>query len=177
MADTNHTNRENRPPDENEVAKEEISSEKLGEQETIGAPQATSEMEKEKGFFGDVAGNIGEGAKMVGEKGTELADLIVHKLKRGLSQAYEAGAKVVDELSQAAQEYAEKYKAESKMKKVNGEKDKLMIQLGQSIFRHHLAGGNFTEAFFNKEEIVEQFNQIEVLDKEIVETGKQLDKG
>ena len=143
MADTNHTNREDGPPDEKQVAKEKISSEEMGEQETIGAPEATSEIEREKGFFGEVAGNIGEGAKMVGEKGTELADLIVHKLKRGFSQAYEAGAKVVDELSQAAQEYTEKYKAESKIKKVQGEKDKLMTQLGQSIFRHHLAGGGF----------------------------------
>jgi hypothetical protein len=39
-----------------------------------------------------------------------------------------AGTKVVDELSQAAQEYAEKYKVESEIKKLKGEKDKRSIQ-------------------------------------------------
>jgi uncharacterized protein Yka (UPF0111/DUF47 family) len=121
--------------------------------------------------------NLGEDAKMVGEKATELTDFIVDKLKKGFSHAYGAGAKVVDELSQTAQEYAEKYKTESEIKKLEGEKDKLITLLGQSIFRHHLAGGRFAESFFNKKEMIDQFDQIERLDKEIIETGKQLDKG
>ena len=149
----------------------------MPEQKETETPQATAEIEKEKGLFGEAAENIGEGAKMVGEKATELADIIVDKLKKGLSQAYEAGAKVIDDLSQAAQEYAEKYKAESEIKKLKGEKDKLMTQLGQSILKHHLAGGKFAESFFNKKEIIDQFNQIETLDNKIIETGKQLDKG
>ncbi len=72
---------------------------------------------------------------------------------------------------------AEKYKAESEIKKLKAEKDKLMTQLGQSVLKHHLAGGRFTESFFNKKEIIDQFNQIEILDQKIVEAGKQLDKG
>ncbi|MBU3951300.1 MAG: hypothetical protein KKF12_06155 [Proteobacteria bacterium] len=143
--------------------------EEMPEQETIKTPQAAAEMEKEKDLVGEVAENIGENA-------TEIADTIVDKLKKGFSQAYGAGAKVVDDLSRATQGYVEKYKAESEIKKLEGEKDILITQLGQSVFKHHLAGGGFSESFFNKKEISDQFNEIELLDKKIVETGKQLDK-
>ena len=113
----------------------------------------------------------------VGEKATELTDLLVDKLKKGLSQAYETGAKVVDELSQAAQKYVEKYKTETEIRKLKDEKDELLARLGQSVSKHHLAGGEFSESFFVKKEIIDQFKQIEVLDEKIIETGRQLDKG
>jgi len=177
MSDIRDTDAKKEFPAGKKIAEDEISLQEMPEQEIMETPQATSEIEKEKGFLEEVAEDIGEGAKMVGEKANELADILVDKLKKGLSQAYEAGAKVVDEVSQSAQEYAEKYKAESEIKKLKGEKDKLMTNLGQSIFKHHLAGGGFAESFFNKKEISDQFNQIEMLDKNIIETGKQLDKG
>lgn len=176
MADTKKTNTKEKPSAGKEIAKDKISSQKMPEQETIETPRATAEIKKEKGFLGEVAEDIGEGAKTVGEKATELTDIVVDKLKKGLSQAYEAGAKVVDELSQTAQEYADKYKAESEVKKLNGKKDLLITQLGHSILKHHLAEGKVTGSFFNEKEIIDQFNQIEMLDKKIIKTGKQLDK-
>jgi hypothetical protein len=176
MSDTKDSNTKKRMPAEKGIVKGKTSSQQVPEQETIETPRAPAEIKKEKGLLGEVVENIGEDAKMAGEKATELADIIVDKLKKGLSQAYEAGVKVVDELSRAAQEYAEKYKAESEIEKLEGEKDELMIQLGQFIFKHHLAGGRFAESFFNKKEIIDQFYQIELLDKKIIETGKQLDK-
>ncbi len=175
MADSKKTNTREISSAGKEISKGKISSQEMPEQETIEIPQATDEIEKEKGFLGEVAEDIGEGAKMVGNKATELTDIVVDKLKKRLSQAYGAGAKVVDELSQTAQEYTEKYRAESEIKKLKAEKDKLMAQLGQSIFKHHLAGGGFAESFFNRKEIIDQFNQIEILDKKIIKIGKQLD--
>ena len=174
MSDTQNT-KKNLTAGE-EIAKDKISSEEMPKQETIETAQSTAEIEKEKGFLGEAAENIGDGAKMVGEKAAELTDIVVDKLKKGLSQAYKTGAKVVDELSQAAHEYAEKYKAESKIKKLNGKKDLLLTQLGHSILKRQLAEGKLTESFFNEKEIIDQFNQIEILDKQIIDTGKQLDK-
>jgi hypothetical protein len=106
----------------------------------------------------------------------EIGDTLVDKLKKGLSTAYETGTKVVDELSQMAHEYIEKHKAESEVKKLKEQKDMLMAQLGQSFFRHHLAGGGFAESFLNKQELSGLFNQIDTLDQKIIETGKLLDK-
>jgi hypothetical protein len=176
MSDTKKTNTKNQPPAGEEIAKDKTSSQEVPEQETIETPQAPVEIEKEKGLLGEVVENIGEDATMVGEKATEIAEMIVDKLKKGLSQAYEAGAKVVDELSQTAQEYADKYKAESEIKKLNGKKDLLITQLGHSILKRHLAEGKVTESFFNEKEIIDQFKQIEMFDKQIINTGKQLDK-
>jgi hypothetical protein len=177
MADTKKTNTKEKPSGKKETTNDNISSQEMPGQETTETPQAIAEIEKEKNFLGEVAEDIGEGAKKVGEKTSELTDIVVDRLKKGLSQAYEAGHKVVDELSQTAQEYVEKYRAESEIKKLKGEKDKQTAQLGQSIFKHHLAGGAVTESFFNRKEIIDQFNQIEMLDKKIIKTGKQLDKG
>jgi len=97
-------------------------------------------------------------------------------MKKGLSQAYDAGARVVDDLSQAAREYAEKYKAESEIKKLKGENDLLITQLGHSILKRHLEKGKVMESFFNEKEIVDQLNQIEMFDRQIIKTGKLLDK-
>ena len=176
MSDTKNTNTKKESPAGNEIAKDKIASQEMPEQEKIETPQATAEIDKEKGFLGEVVEDIGEGAKMVGEKASELTDIVVDKLKKGLSQAYDAGAKVVDELSQAAQEYAEKYKAESEIKKLKGEKDLLITQLGHSTLKHHRKKGKVTESFFNEKEIIDQFTQIEMFDKQIVNTGKILDK-
>jgi hypothetical protein len=111
MTDTKKTDTKEKPSAGKEIAKDKISSQEMPEQETIGTPQATAEIEKEKRFLGEVAEDIGEGAKMVGGKASELTDIVVDKLKKGLSQAYAAGAKAVDELFQTAQEYAEKYRS------------------------------------------------------------------
>jgi len=177
MPDTKKTNTKKKPSAGKDIVKDKISAQEMPERETIETPQTTAESEKEKGFLGEVAEDIGEGAKMVGEKATELTDIVVDKLKKRLSQAYDAGAKVVDELSQAAQEYVEKYKAESEIKKLKGKKDLLFTRLGYSILKRHREKGKVTESFFNEKEIIDQFNQIEMLDKKIIKTGKQLDEG
>lgn len=176
MSDTKTTNTKNKLPAGKEAVKDEISTQKMPEQEKIETPHAPAEVEQKKGFLGEVAEDIEDGVKIVGEKATDLSDIVVNKLKKGLSQAYAAGAKVVDELSQTAQEYTEKYKAESEIKKLKGRKDLLITQLGHSIFKRHREKGKVTESFFNEKEITDQFNQIEVLDKQIINTGKLLDK-
>ena len=176
MTNTKKTNPKGKPSAKKVIPEDKLSSQEMPGQKKNKTPQASAEIEKEKGFLGEVAEDIGEGAKKVGEKAVELSDMVVDKLKKGLSQAYAAGAKAVDELSQTAQEYAEKYRAETAIKKLNGEKDKPMAQLGQSIFKHHLAGGEFAESFFNRKEIIDQITQIEILDKKIIKIGKQLDK-
>lgn len=124
-----------------------------------------------KGLLDEVTENIEEGAKLVKGKASELAD----RLKKGLSQAYETGTNVLDELSQAAQEYTEKYKSESKIRKMKNEKEVLMTQLGRSFFEHRVAKGNSAASFFKKEEIIDVLDKIEMVDNKIIETGRQID--
>ena len=138
---------------------------------SVNDPEGTSETKKERGLFDEVAENIEESAKKVGDKATELAE----RLKKGLSHAFEAGTKVIDDVSHAAQEYAEKYTAESEIKKLKHEKDQLLGQLGRAFFKHHKAGDASGASFLNNTDTIDQFDQIEQLDKKIIATGKQLD--
>ena len=110
------------------------------------------------------------------KKTAEIDDTLVDKLKKGISMAYETGTKVVDELSQFAHEHIEKHKAESEISRLSEQKDMLITQLGESFFKHHLAGGRFAESFFNQKELIDLFTQIDTLDQKIIETGKLLDK-
>jgi len=174
MSDIQNTNKD--LPAGEETVKDKISSQEMTGQETLETIQSKAKIEKEKGFLGETAGNIEDGEKRVGGKAAELTDTVVDKLKKGWSQAYEVGAKVVDDMSQAAHEYVEKNKAESEIKKLNGKKDLLMTQLGHSIFKCYLEKGKVMESFFNGKEIMDQFNQIEIFDQQIINIGKQLDK-
>ncbi|MDF1591915.1 MAG: hypothetical protein P1P89_10405 [Desulfobacterales bacterium] len=174
MSDIQNANKD--LPAGEEIAKDKIPSQEMTGQETVATDPSSAQKEKEKGFLTEAAGNIGEGAKRVGEKAAELTDTVVEKLKKGWSQAYGVGAKVVDDVSQAAHDYAEKYKAESEIKKLNGKKDLLLTQLGHSIFKCYLEKGKVVESFFNGKEIMDQFNQIEIYDQQIIDIGKQLDK-
>jgi len=176
MADTKKTNTKKKLPAGKKNADDKISSQETPEQKKTETSQTTAGIEKEKGFLGEVAEDIEGDAKIVGEKATGFTDIVVDKLKKGLSQAYEAGAKVVDELSQTAQEYADKYKAESEIRKLKGEKNLLITQLGHLILKRHREKGKLTESFFKEEEFIDQFNQIEKIDKQIIKTGKRLDK-
>ncbi len=175
MPDTEKTDPKKESSDEKLTAEEKQSSPKTAEQKTGETAHTAEAIKQEKDFLDEISENIGESAKKIGEKATQLADTIVDKFKKGISQAFDAGAKIVENVSQAAQEYAEKYKTESEITKLNDQKDQRMTQLGQYVFKHHLAGGKFTESFFNKKATVEQFDRIDILDKAIIETGKQLD--
>ncbi len=148
MSDREKADTSEKSSTKNEVTDTKIASKDMPAQEATGNPQATA----------------------------ESGDTLVDKLKKRISKAYQTGAKVVDELSQTAQEYAEKHKAESEIRKLKDRKDELMTQLGQSVFKHNRAGGQFTESFFKKEEIADQFIHIDSLDMKIIETGKLLDK-
>lgn len=83
MSDSKITNTKEKPAVGKEFIKNKISSQEMPEQERNETPQATAEIEKEKGFLGEVAEDIGKGAKKVGEKATELSEIAVDKLKKG----------------------------------------------------------------------------------------------
>ena len=133
--------------------------------------QSSPNAKKEKNILGEAADSIEESAKLVSEKATELSG----KLKKGLAQAYDTGAKVVDELSHIAQEYSEKYKAESEIKKLKTEKDALLSQLGEAFYKHRLSGEDFTDTFFHLSQTEDLLKQIDAVDQKIVKTSKQLD--
>ena len=83
MSDTKNTNTKKKLPAGKEIAKDEISSQERPGQETIKTPQNAAEIKKEKGYLGEAEEDVGEGAKTLGGKATELSDIVVDKLKKG----------------------------------------------------------------------------------------------
>ena len=130
----------------------------------------------EKSFLTETAGNIEEGAKIFGEKAGEIAGALLGKLRKGVSQAYQASAKVVDELSQTAHDYTEKYKTEMEMKELRGQKDDLTTRLGAAVFKQLKTKGTVRDTFFQEKEIRDVVERVEKLDREIVKLGKKLDQ-
>ena len=132
------------------------------------------------------AGNIEEGAKVVGEKvsdvastlaekTSEVAGPVIDKVKDSVSDIAELGKKILDEISQTAQDYVEKYRYKAEMKKIGEERKALMIKFGSLIYVRYKIRNISPEMLFQEQEILRLINDIEGKDKEIIKKGKELD--
>lgn len=150
-----------------------------GNEDKTGPPA-----EKAHGHLVEVAENIEAGAGVVGEKVSDIAEKtaevageVFKAVKRGLSSTYEAGAKVVDEITHTAQDYLEKYKHNIEVKKLSEERDKLTAKLGFTTFVKYKMSDAAPQKLLEEKEIQNLISEIEKLDKEIVKVGKELEKG
>jgi hypothetical protein len=140
--------------------------------------------EEDHGFLTEAAENIEVGAEVVGEKvsqiaqkTSEVAGEVFEALKKRLSQTYDAGAEVVDEITQTAHEYAEKYKHNVEVKKLSEERDKLIARLGLTTFVKHKLKKAAPAKLLEEKEIPDLIKKIEKLDKEIMKISKELEEG
>ncbi len=147
----------------------------------------TSDKSKEKSFLVDAAEHIDEGTKLVKDKTAELAtdiakkavgfkDTLFDKVKKGVSEAYEASSKAIEELTETAQEYGDKYKHKIEINKLKAKQEKQFTKLGSLIFDKYKVIGISADKLFKEKDIKELINEIENTAKQIVEQGKTLDK-
>lgn len=97
-------------------------------------------------------------------------------MKKGLSQAYEAGVKVVDEIAHTAQEYGEKYKHNMEVRKLTKERDKISAELGLITFNKFSKMNMAFEKIVEEREVINLIEQVEKIGKEIVRIGKELER-
>jgi hypothetical protein len=140
--------------------------------------------EEEHGFLTEAAENIEAGAEVVGEKVSQIAQKtaevageVFEAVKKGFSTAYDTGAKVVDEITHTAHEYAEKYKHNVEVKRLSEERDRLIAGLGLITFVKHKIKKAAPRKLLEEKEILDLIKEIEKLDREIVKIGKELEKG
>lgn len=145
--------------------------------------ETTPPPEEEHGFLTEAAANIEAGAEAVGERVSEVADKtaevageVYDAVKKRLSIAYGAGAKVVDEITHTAQGYIEKYQHNMEVKKLSEERNKLTAQLGLTTFVKYKMKQDDPKKLLEEKEILDLIKEIEELDKEIVKIGKKLEK-
>ena len=142
---------------------------------------------KQKSFLVDAAENIDAGAKLVKDRTAEIAadlagkassfkDTLLHKVKKGVSEAYEAGSKAVEELTETAQDYAEKYKHKMEINKLKAQQERQYTVLGSLIFEKYKVAGLTPAKVLKEKDIVELINEIEHTSVQIVEQGKALDR-
>lgn len=151
------------------------------------APLITSNNTEEKSFLVNTAENIETGAKIVGEKTTEIAsDLaqktsqaagtIFEKVKKGLTEVYEAGSKVVVGATEAAQDYTEKYKHKVEVKELIKEQHALYIELGSVIYEKNKSGEMPFTQLFKEKDVKKLLQTIKTKENEIVKLGQELDE-
>ena len=145
------------------------------------------EEKKEKRFIDDAADQIDAGTKIIKEKTSEfvsdfsgkaskLTDTILKKVKKGVSDAYEASSKAIDELTETAQDYAEKYKHKIEINKLKVKQDQQYSKLGSLIFDKYKVVGIPADKLFQEPDIKNIIIEIEKTAKEIVDLGKALDE-
>lgn len=138
-------------------------------------------------FILEATENIEAGAKVVGEKASDiagkladmssqLAEEIYDKIKKGVSEAYDAGSKAVDELGKTTQEYIAKFENTMEMRKLRDKRNRIVNDLGSSLFTTYKSRRVLPEEILKIANIEALFKELKKLDKSIVELGKKLEK-
>lgn len=135
-----------------------------------------SRTKKKKSFFTELIENVEHGAKLVGEKTSEIASETIDKVKKGAAEAIETSSQVVTELYSSASEYTEQFKDKIEMKKLNNKRNELEADLGRFFYKKYKIDKLNFSKFSKTKEFNSLLKNIESLDAEVVELGKQLSK-
>lgn len=143
-------------------------------------------VKEETTFIKETTENIEAGIKVVGDKASDVADIITDKtskiagdlydkIKKGVTEAYEFSSKAVEELGKSAQVYIEKYETSMEMRKLRDQRNKLAAELGKMVYvelkKKKIDAGSLVEDTAVKEKILD----ITKLDKDIVKLGKKIE--
>ena len=135
-----------------------------------------SKQKTDKGILVEAAENIEEGAKIVGEKTSEIASETYDKVKKGAVDVFDTSSKVASDLYQAASDYAELFRDKIEMQKLKSERDRLSRDLGKYFYlRYRVEGLSFRE-LSAKKDFKTLIKDIEKVDKEAIRLGKSLSK-
>jgi hypothetical protein len=160
-----------------------VAAKKVTQKKQPKMKPAETAQQRKGGILVEAAFNVEEQAKKISkkaskiaEKGTTAAGGFYDKLKGGLTDVYEFGIKLADEISENAQEYIEKYKYTTEMKKLSDEKNKLLIKLGSLIYLRSKMRNIKSEDILKNNGIDFIMNEIDKKNKDIIKVGKKLEE-
>ena len=142
---------------------------------------------KKSGFFSETTENIEAGARLIGKKASklaselagttsEIASKIKEEVKEPASEALTTARNAIDEISDTAQEYIDKYKHRVEMNRIAKERDTLIKVLGQLVYLKLKSRSTNKENLADIDEVKKLINDIKKKDKEIINLGKQSEK-
>jgi len=132
------------------------------------------ESKAKKGAFGrfldDVKENIAEGTKVFQEESTE----VLGKIKEKASDAYEAGAEVVESIGGKVQDFTEHQKLQQVLKKMEGQRIEKVREFGEEVIHEYLNTGSVHKRFLTTKKMNGLVEEIKSLDKNMADIKKQL---
>jgi hypothetical protein len=123
-------------------------------------------------FFEGVKEYVSEGAKALSDMSAELFE----EAKEKAEDLYEAGYEKFEQASGVIQNYMDKYKSNREINILADEKMKLYVVLGNKLFHEYKKNGRISKRYLTTKKMNELFTKIELIDKEILHIGKELDK-
>jgi len=133
--------------------------------------EAAKKIESSAKVFGKKATKV---AEKVSEQTTEIAEITYDKLKKGVSDAFDVSSKTVSDMSKKAGRYIKKYEDTYEMKKLSHERNKKMQKLGEHIFALYKSKSKNIDELFTNKVSLEIINQLELLNKQIVNIGRKI---
>jgi hypothetical protein len=115
-------------------------------------------------------------AEKVSDQTTEIAGIAYDKLKKSVSEVYEASSKTMSDMSKKAAKYIKKYEDTIEMKKLNHDRNMKMQELGSHIFNHYKSKSLKLTELLEKDESQKILHELEILNKQIVKLGRKIKK-
>lgn len=153
--------------------KEQMATQPMEETEAVVLDDRDS---PKTGALMGAAKAIEERVGSVREKAPEVVSVVLHKVKNGVSVAYGTSSTLVRDAYHAASEYADKQKHKINAKKLTAQREATSAKLGSIIYTRIIIDGEPPEKAFSDQEISLLLQQMQDLDNEVAEIGKELEK-
>ncbi len=123
-------------------------------------------------FLNDIEENITEGARAFQKMSKEVFEDVKEKAEH----LYEAGAEKFEQASGIVQNYIDQYQGHREIKALSDEKTELQAKLGDTLFHEYKKNGTIAKRFLTTKRMSTLMDNIEAVDKKILELGRELDK-
>jgi len=106
----------------------------------------------------------------------EVAEDVLKKTKKGISDVYDIGSKAVEDVQQTALEYVDRYKTSVEIKKESAKRLQLTTKLGDMVYARYQEKKIEPNKLFKEEKVLKLISEIHTINNKIVKIGKKLEK-
>ena len=171
-----------------EKKSERSNSEKSKKDQTQNKSKSTGtkreKVQVEDGKFVETARKIEIGAKVFGEKATdvvekvsdqttEITEIVYDKIKKGVHEAYDISSKTMNDMGKKTGKYIQKYEDTLDIKDLKRDRDKKMYELGTHIFNLSKSKSQKLPDLIANDVSQKILNEVELLEKDIAKLGRR----
>ncbi len=146
-----------------------------------------TKVKSSKDFISEAAENIESGVRIISKKASKLAsnisdattgikDRLKEEVKEPGNEAISTARKAIEEISDTAQDYLDKFKNRSEMKKLSKEREEKINLLGRLVYLKLKSGRSLKNKIEDNEKLKQLISDIRKTDREIIKLGENQDK-